>query len=125
MCVCKFCCRGRLLKNHWLVDSASFGVQRLAGILPLHFNGIIVFVVVCILCFPFLIYYRTVTLSHCLARVTGKSHGAMTALIVIRQGSHTLCTCFTHTQNQSRHNALSFLKLGADYFTGSQRHERL
>lgn len=80
----------------------------MAGILPFSFNGHIVFVVVCILCLPFLIYYRPVILSHCLARVTGKSHGTMPALIVISQGSRTLCTRVSHTHKANLDTTLYY-----------------
>lgn len=126
VCVCKFCWGGRFLKNHGLVESASSGVEKLVGILPLHFNGHTVFAVVCILCLRFLIYYRTVVLSHWIMRLTCESHGPGPALIVIvirPQGTHTMCTRVSQKNNLD--TALFFLKPSTAYFTGPQRHERL
>lgn len=58
MCVCKYCWGERFLKNHWLVKTATLGVEMLVGIWLPYFNGHIVFVVAPILCLRFLIYYR-------------------------------------------------------------------
>lgn len=87
----------QFLKNHWLVESTSLGGEKLVGILPLRSNGHTVFVAVRILRLSFLIcYMRTVTLPHCVVRLTCKTHGPAPVIIIIRPQELTHCAHVFH-----------------------------